>query len=413
MIVIDDNLVQPQGLIDEHKEKSRLGSQFPPSLDQSLIQNAISRYQQYTQNTRELLDYVCCSCARFTSFQDIYQISKDDQKIDTAVTSNILSLENLDVCGCSSTAYNFCRNCWTALEKSQVPKFGFKNGMPTVACQLYPSPLLDLTPAEETVIAKAHPIIKILKLRPNGKATSASYNGIRGHAIVFPQNPGPLLTLLPSDTVCVEDNIRVVWLGLSKPRSEDLARFILVRKTRILVALEWLKINNPVYYNIGINYSLLQDWEEEFIPQGLLDQVVHCEPDNSERDSYAVPSNGENFENDLDHAITEAGIEGDAIQTGCVYSDIDDNRQNPTLKLLSAIDNTNSGTNPSHDAHPAISYQAKGQLIPLNDWENPHYFTAAFPTLFPFGDGGHIEKRSRPLSIQAWAKWSLEHHARR
>ena len=44
------------------------------------------------------------------------------------------------------------------------------------------------------------------------------------------------------------------------------------------------------------------------------------------------------------------------------------------------------------------------------------YFTAAFPTLFLYRRGGHMpasDERSIPVSLEAWANWSLGHHSRR
>ncbi|KAH9203429.1 hypothetical protein DL95DRAFT_321422, partial [Leptodontidium sp. 2 PMI_412] len=49
----------------------------------------------------------------------------------------------------------------------------------------------------------------------------------------------------------------------------------------------------------------------------------------------------------------------------------------------------------------------------MNNWEDPHYFTAAFPTLFPEGIGGHQDQRAVPVSLMAFAEWALSHHSRR
>jgi hypothetical protein len=41
----------------------------------------------------------------------------------------------------------------------------------------------------------------VLKLSPNGVRNSQAYNAIRGHLITIPQNPGPLLDILPEDGI--------------------------------------------------------------------------------------------------------------------------------------------------------------------------------------------------------------------
>ncbi len=122
--------------------------------------------------------------------------------------------------------------------------------------------------------------------------------------------------------------------------------------------------------------------------------------------------NDGNFENDLDAAIAGTGIEGDHINSGCIYSDINDQRQNPTLRLLSAVANIQATVSTrDQPTSTTISYRSSGQLVPLNDWEDLHYFTSAFPCLFPFGTGGHLEQRKGPMSLEAWAKWTLQHHS--
>jgi hypothetical protein len=44
---------------------------------------------------------------------------------------------------------------------------------------------------------------------------------------------------------------------------------------------------------------------------------------------------------------------------------------------------------------PHISYQTARELPLINSYTNPDYFTAAFPTLFPFGIGGHLGNLNR------------------
>lgn len=51
---------------------------------------------------------------------------------------------------------------------------------------------------EEFVIAQAHFIITIIKLRPSGTSILASYLRIQKHIVIFPQQPGLLLKLLLS-----------------------------------------------------------------------------------------------------------------------------------------------------------------------------------------------------------------------
>jgi hypothetical protein len=40
----------------------------------------------------------------------------------------------------------------------------------------------------------------------------------------------------------------------------------------------------------------------------------------------------------------------------------------------------------------------------MSAWEDPHYFTGAFPTLFPTGIGGHLNQREVLVSLEAYAQ---------
>jgi hypothetical protein len=62
---------------------------------------------------------------------------------------------------------------------------------------------------------------------------------------------------------------------------------------------------------------------------------------------------------------------------------------------------------------PAISYTTHARVALMSCWADPHYFTAAFPTLFPKGIGGHLEERAIPVSLSALTEWTLNHHSRR
>ena len=49
----------------------------------------------------------------------------------------------------------------------------------------------------------------------------------------------------------------------------------------------------------------------------------------------------------------------------------------------------------------------------LSDYEVDYYFTAAFPTIFPYGSGKHLDGRRRDqLSLSRWIQLLLKHSSR-
>ena len=318
-----------------------------------------------------------------------------------AFKTNILCRCDLNICVCCARILNFCHDYWTHVSKSKEPKFSVSNMMPQLCCQYYPRLLEDFTSTEKAVIARAHPVIKILKLRPNNSFNLGSYRSVCGHSVLLPQNPGPLLNLLPSEKTSVNNVVKVVWAGKTLPQPDQLSEFVSIRKHYAILALHWLMANNLLYENIEINQYLLKTWEDEFILFGIMNSIVHCNSNQHECKGYLTDLCDGNSENNLDAAIASTGIERDHINSGCVYSNINDKRQNPILRHLSAVGNIKAIAFTSDPPTSTIVfYYNRSPLVPLNDWEDPHFFTASFPCLFPFGIGGHLEQRKGPISLE-------------
>ena len=67
---------------------------------------------------------------------------------------------------------------------------------------------------------------------------------------------------------------------------------------------------------------------------------------------------------------------------------------------------------PNDDSRlPHISYKTTQHLPPISAFTDPDYFTAAFPTLFPIGIGGHLgdanSNRPEEVSLKAFARYTM------
>ncbi|CZR62113.1 uncharacterized protein PAC_12010 [Phialocephala subalpina] len=149
------------------------------------------------------------------------------------------------------------------------------------------SALEDLTAAEECLIAKSHPVGTILKLRLGHHSSFVSYNALRGHMIVIPQDPGPLLQILPSPELSLDTLIKVFWLGKRAPVDADLRPFLQVRKDKVLAALQYLVGHNHLYRDLTINHAMMGGWNEDFIPSEIRDNIICLgDSDHHEREGY-------------------------------------------------------------------------------------------------------------------------------
>lgn len=341
----------------------------------------------------------CSSCGTLIPTTDIRQVLDKD--------SLLRPLEGfLDRCGHIDGFRNLCSGCHAALLRGSAPKFSAENKINVTLCQHYPDSLKDLTLTEEYLIARSHPVGVIVKLRPGGRMSPANYHALRGHFIIIPQDPKPLLQILPSPDLQFTEIIKVFWLGNRAPTDDDLRPFLIVRKSKVLAALQYLIQHNPLYGDVTVAHSTIYNWPDEFIPSDLQQQVISLdETDHNERVGYSVNLQEGNCENDWQAA--EDGSDhltrNSLPVTASVTVDVNGERQNPDMRLLHTMNTLIGDSSPdvqprftpaghmdqtglSYDTHrcpPVIEYGVRGQALLLNQWQDHHYFTSASLHFFP------------------------------
>ncbi|KAJ5364728.1 uncharacterized protein N7496_010441, partial [Penicillium cataractarum] len=210
-------------LRDELESRAVASDTFPPEISSSNIRAAIARYEDEMCVAAKRC--VCCSCGRLVPSTHIYYVDNGDPLL--------LPLRgSLDTCGRQDNTWNLCSLCHSSLNRDMIPKFSAKNMVNVTQCQDYPLALEGLTLTEECLIAKCHPLGLVLKLRPGGHSAPVNYYALR--------DPRPLLDILPSPELMLHSLIKVFWLGARPPKDSDLSPFLLVRKAKVLAALQYL-----------------------------------------------------------------------------------------------------------------------------------------------------------------------------
>src|SRR5271154_3634023 len=289
-----------RSLIDAYNKRKAATARFPPKITPLHIRAAMRRYEQVIQDACEEVEASCASCGEFVAKAEAELIPIDDDRLPPE------GIIRLDDCSLTDGSYQVCKACFNALNGRRIPKFSALNAVNVTMCQHYPQELEDLTLMEEYTIARSHPIGTILKLKPNGVRNPTAYNGIRGHIVTIPQNPGPLLDILPSPDLQFHDHIRIIWTGKTEPTVDDLKPFVEVRKEKVIRALLWLCQHNILYKSVTINHELIDQWAESFIPPVLQEAVVNVPEasDSDERGTYAGDMDGF-AENDLHNALDD------------------------------------------------------------------------------------------------------------
>ena len=177
----------------------------------------------------------------------------------------------------------------------------------------------------------------------------------------------------------------------------------------------WLTLQSDVSWQLFV-------WWKNF-------STIHAtHSDHHEREGYTVGLQARNLENEF-HAAQDAAFnvdDNDPFITGSVYTDVNGERRDPSGPMIDALlgmvaDRSNPTDQPTRlqlltvptEGILPLLYRMQGPTVLVNQWEDPCYFTGAFPTLFPNGTGGHLGNREIPVSLDTYAEWALKHHSRR
>ena len=190
-------------LIAGFAQREDAAALFPTSLTDTSTRDAVRRFQLHIDTVITNTNDVCVSCGLFISFGAGTVLTKVHPVFTFAVEAAIIIKDEFDCYGYSDAGFHFCESCYTMVVEKKIPKFGSINCINVSPCQKYTGVLKNLTVVGEAVIAWAHPIMLIMKLR------STLYHRIRDHTVLLPQNLGPLLTILPLSFVALHDAIRL------------------------------------------------------------------------------------------------------------------------------------------------------------------------------------------------------------
>ena len=101
--------------------------------------------------------------------------------------------------------------------------------------------------------------------------------------------------------------------------------------------------------------------------------------------------------------LDTAEYEGDLPTTTSALLDINNVSVPPQVSTLNGL--------ASLKAEVTVNVVTGNRII--NDCEDETFFTSAFPTLFPYGSGKHVDfRRNVQLSLGQWAELMLKHSSR-
>lgn len=398
-------------LDDKFTELVEQEEQFPPELPD--VKTLYANF--YNEMTNLATNLVCASCGcidhRTGKFEELFIVDTslrhlhvDPSIVPFSFSSGISQLDEqnimIDPAGVIQgplgdiTSLLVCSSCQKSLENGIRPPESLANYRWIGAV---PPQLQGLTWIEELLIARSHLAGRIIRLQ-NRNATT--YFSLKGHVILLPQAPTKLLDILPLPPSSLPDIVRIVWVGRPVRNFDVLHDHFSVRTRKVHDALVWLIQNNEDYKDVTVDRSVFEHWPPVWVADDLLNLA-----------------GGLPLENGSDEENARMGVATEDVDTPEINGDLP--------FTASGIVDVNSVSQPSQlNSLQQISLWKSDKVINvvtgnkiLNESNLPSYFTSAFPTLFPWGTGKHIDDRrlqdpKTQLDLKKWIQLLLRNSSR-
>ena len=177
------------------------------------------------------------------------------------------------------------------------------------------------------------------------------------------------MILLLSRSFDVHNVIRIVWADTRLHIEFNLCSFVFVKKNKILNALFWLKEHNFLYKDIVIDHDLMNTWKNQFISIEIVNRILyHDELNLATREDYVADLENNDFENNLHHAISTLNLIDDDIFNDCLYTNVNNTRENSLAKLMTVVFNhKRDDNNETFDVELVVIYESRSRLSILNN----------------------------------------------
>jgi hypothetical protein len=350
----------------KHNENFVGSAIFPPDpLSKKLSHTIITDFCKDTA-PEMFVELGCAVCGRLT------QRNKLTNLTDAGVDLNILKAVGLtrverhqqsdpvmDIEGpiLDPDCDKVCKTCKVSLSKNKLPLNALANGL---WIGKVPEVLQDLTYVERLLIARVRHNRCVIQVSSGGSK-------LYSNAITF-ANPVPkIYQILPPPVNELDEVLAIIFSGPCRPTQDDFKRTpLLVRRNKVILALEWLKLNHIEYNDIGISQENMDKYAEDVPPV-----VV----DYRRADSNKIPEATSLHDTEEEAGTTVGdcpfvvhGLTGESIvgQTTNVLKGMALKHLNSEGKIL------------------AIGHGEKPESI----YSNPQLYPSMFPWLFPYGLGG-------------------------
>ena len=345
------------------EKQSKLFPPIPPS--KKLEHTIISDFCKDTA-TSQFIESGCAVCGKLTPRLQLQTLSKTDLDLNVLIQPGMSQKERTcsddpltDIEGpiLDHDLDNICKPCFKSISQGKVPLMALANGK---WIGKMPLQLQGLSFAEQLLVARVRHNRCLVRV-------SSGMHKMRANAITF-ANPMPkIYDILPPPIEEMDDVLAFIYTGPCMPTKSDFERTpLLVRRKKVSVALEWLKLNHCDYFDLEISYRNLSEYPEDSPPV-----VVDYQYSTTNKNSESTAVNDMEAEDGTETGpcpFVVHGLTGEEFSTKSLKA----------IKAIALQHLTSDGK------ILAIGHEKQAQSI----YKNPQLFPQMMPWLFPYGLGG-------------------------
>jgi hypothetical protein len=347
--------------------------EFPPSpCSNKLIEMVIAGFCSDTL-PEKFIEYGCAVCGQLTSKSRLFDLSEVESHLHILETSemgvtrqerrSILDpILEIDGPVLVHGLNHVCISCKKPLCKDKMPKYALANGL---WIGEIPDALKGLRYAEKMLIARFRHNKCIVRVSSGMRKMSAN-------AITFAHPMPKIYNVLPPPKEELDEVLAFIFTGPCAPTQDDFKRCpMLVRRNKVAIALEWLKLNHIDYHDLEISYDNLNTYPEYGIPV-----EVNYRHSTTNKVAEAVSVHNDDEE--------DGTFEGECsfVVHGLTGEQLAEKGEHPDVMRMIAMAHLNNKQNPGKVL--AIGHAKIAESL----WNNPQLYPQMFPWLFPYGLGG-------------------------
>ena len=362
---------------------------FPPSPPDNKLMRDIAHDFCLNSSPDKMKEAGCAVCGQLTPSSKLSKLKSVKQCLHvlqaqgvTRIERKVFSMPIQEYKGpvLNYRCNNICDNCRKHLRKGQVPPNALAKGL---WIGTIPNELSNLNFIERLLIGR---------VRINSCFVRVAASGLRkmtSHVIAFESPVPKVYQSLPPPVEDLEEILAILFTGPCFPTDKEYQRTpLLVRRSYVTRALEWLKLNNIYYADLEIAYDVLAKYPENIPPVSV--EYRHSMTTKIEEGTSSFDNGEEVGVDDGECPFVVHGLLNEQYETMSVEA----------LKGI-ALRHWNHG-----GGALAISHSAKSKSI----YDNPSLYPQAFPWLFPYGLGS---VGTTALSEKAHKRFLLMYHDKR